>query len=73
MKETRNVYYFDYAPETYRYIMTSRILRQSEKNLLKDIVEEKKSVKELAIDNNCSDRTICRKRKLLFEKTKDYM
>lgn len=73
MKETRNVYYFDYAPETYNYIMASRILRQSEKDLLKNIVEERKTVKEIAIDNKCSDRTICRRRKKLFEKTKEYM
>lgn len=72
MKETRNVYYFDYAPETYNYLMTSRILRQSEKNLLKDIVDGK-TVKELAIDYKCCDRTICRKRKIIFEKTKDFM
>ena len=72
MQLVRNVYYFDYSTETFNYLMTSRILRQSEKNLLKDIVNGK-SVKELAIDNNCCDRTICRKRKALFEKTKDYM
>ena len=72
MKETRNVYYFDYAPETYNYIMASKILRQSEKNLLKGIVEGK-TVKELAIDNKCCEMTICRKRKILFEKTKDLM
>lgn len=73
MKQTRNVYYFDYTPETYRYIMTSRILRQSEKNLLKNIVEDNKCVKELAMDYKCSDRTICRRRKKLFDKTKEYM
>lgn len=72
MELTRNVYYFDYAPETYNYIMASKILRQSEKNLLKDIVDGK-TVKELAINYKCSDRTICRKRKILFEKTKDFM
>ena len=73
MKEvSRNVYFFDYSPETYNYIMTSRILRQSEKNLLKGIVEGK-TVKELAIDNKCCEMTICRKRKVLFEKTKDLM
>lgn len=68
----RNVYYFDYSPETYNYIMASRILRQSEKDLLKGIVEGK-TVKELALDNKCSDRTICRRRKKLFEKTIAYM
>lgn len=73
MKEMRNVYYFDYAPETYNYIMASRILRQSEKNLLKGIVEEKKTVKELALDNNVCEMTICRKRKIIFNKTKDLM
>lgn len=73
MQLTRNVYYFDYSKETYNYIMTSRILRQSEKDLLKGIVEERKTIKELAIDYDCSDRTICRRRKRLFEKTKDYM
>lgn len=73
MKTTRNVYYFDYSNETYRYIMASRILRQSEKNLLKNIVEEKKTVKEIATDEDVSDRTICRRRKKLFEKTKCLM
>lgn len=72
MKSTRNVYYFDYAPETYNYLMTSRILRQSEKNLLKGIIDGK-TVKELAIDNKCCEMTICRKRKILFEKTKELM
>ena len=37
-KKKRNIYYFDYSPEAYNYIMTSRILRQSEKNLLRDII-----------------------------------
>ena len=70
--QTRNVYYFDYAPETYNYLMTSRILRQSEKNLLKGIVDGK-TVKELALDNKCCEMTICRKRKIIFNKTKDLM
>ena len=72
MALTRNVYYYDYSPENYNYIMASRILRQSEKNLLKDIVNGK-TVKELAIDNKCSQMTICRKRKRIFELTKDLM
>ena len=66
-------YYYDYSPETYNYIMSSKILRQSEKNLLKAIVDEKKSVKELAIDNKCSEMTICRRRKRIFYLTKDLM
>lgn len=69
---TRNVYYFDYSPENYNYIMASKILRQSEKNLLKKIIEGK-TVKEIAIDNNCSEMTICRKRKKIFQLTKDLM
>lgn len=72
MKQTRNVYYFDYSPEAFNYIMSSRILRQSEKMLLKDIVDGK-TVKELAINNKCSEMTICRKRKKIFDKTKDLM
>lgn len=72
MKQTRNVYYFDYSQEAYNYIMASRILRQSEKNLLREIVNGK-TVKELAIENNCCNMTICRKRKIIFEKTKDLM
>lgn len=68
----RNVYYFDYAPETYNYIMTSRVLRQSEKNMLRDIVDGK-TVKELADNYKCCEMTICRKRKKIFEKTKDLM
>ena len=72
MKQTRNVYYYDYSPEAYKYIMSSRILRQSEKNMLNDIIEGK-TVRELAIDNKCSEMTICRRRKKIFELTKDLM
>lgn len=72
MKQTRNVYYYDYSPEAYNYIMSSRILRQSEKILLNDIIKGK-TVRELAINNKCSEMTICRKRKKIFEKTKDLM
>ena len=68
----RNVYYYDYSPEAYNYIMTSKILRQSEKNLLNGIISGK-TVKELAIDYNCSEITICRRRKKIFELTKTLM
>ena len=61
----RNVYYYDYSPEAYNYIMTSKILRQSEKNLLNSIINGK-TVKELAVDYNCSEITICRRRKKNF-------
>lgn len=72
MKQTRNVYYFDYSPESYTFIMSSKLLRQSEKNILKDIVEGK-TVKELALDYKCSEMTICRRRKKIFEITKELM
>ena len=72
MKISRNVYYYDYSPANYNFIMESKILRQSEKNLLNDIIEGK-TVKELAIEYKCSEMTICRKRKKIFELTKDYM
>lgn len=39
MKTTRNVYYYDYSPESYNYIMASKILRQSEKNLLNETLQ----------------------------------
>ena len=52
--------------------MTSKTLRQSEKNILKDIIAGK-TVKELAIDYNCCEMTICRKRKQIFEKTRELM
>lgn len=65
-------YYYDYTPEAYNYIMTSKILRNRDKKILKDLVRGK-TVKELAIDNNCSIRTICTRRKEIFEKTKLYM
>ena len=68
----RSVYYFDYSPEALKYIMTSKILRQSEKNILQDIVEGK-TVKEMAIDYKCSEMTICRRRKKIFNLTKDLM
>ena len=65
-------YYYDYSPENYNYIMRNKILRQSEKDLLNEIIKGK-TVKELAIDYKCSEMTICRKRKKLFELTKDFM
>jgi FixJ family two-component response regulator len=65
-------YYYDYAPEVYNYIMTSKILRQSEKNILRDIVEGK-TVKELAANYKCSEITICRRRKKIFELTRGLM
>lgn len=68
----RNVFYFDFSPEAYNFIMTGKILRQSEKNLLNDIIDGK-TVKELAIDYKCSQMTICRRRKKIFFLTKDLM
>ena len=65
-------YYYDYTPEAYNYIMASKILRNRDKNILKDLVEGKKT-KEIAFDNKCSIRTICTRRKEIFEKTKNYM
>jgi len=65
-------YYFDYSPEAYNYIMQSKILRQSEKNILKDIIDGK-TVKELALDYKCSQMTICRRRKKIFNLTKELM
>lgn len=72
MKKKRNVFYYDYSPEAYNYIMASKILRQSEKNLLKGILDGKTS-KELAIDNKCSEMTIYRKRKKIFFLTQSLM
>ena len=72
MKVTRNVYYYDYSPEAYNYIMSSKILRNSEKEILKNILDGK-TVREIAINNKCSEMTICRRRKKIFEKTKDLM
>ncbi len=65
-------YYFDYQKEALQYILSSKILRNSEKNILKDILDGKK-VRELAIDYNCSERTICRRRKDIFNKTQSFM
>ena len=65
-------YYFDYSPEAYNYIMSSRILRNRDKNILKELIEGKKT-KEIAINQKCSYRTICTRRKEIYEKTKDLM
>ena len=65
-------YYFDYSPEAYNYIMASGILRNRDKKILKDLVEGKKS-KEIAINNKCSYRTICTRRKEIYIKTKNLM
>jgi len=65
-------YYFDYSPQAYEYIMSSKILRNRDKKILKDLVKGKKT-KEIAIDNECSYRTICTRRKEIFEKTNCFM
>ena len=65
-------YYFDYTPEAYNYIMSSRILRNRDKKILEDLVKGKKT-KEIAIDNKCSYRTICTRRKEIFQKTSTFM
>lgn len=65
-------YYFDYQKDALQYILSSKILRNSEKNILKDILDGKK-VRELAIDYKCSERTICRRRKDIFDKTHSFM
>lgn len=65
-------YYFDYTKEAYDYIMASKILRNRDKKILEDLVNGKKT-KEIAIDNSCSYRTICTRRKEIFEKTKSFM
>ena len=65
-------FYFDYSKEAYDYIMASRILRNRDKLILKDLVEGKKT-KEIAIDNKCSYRTLCTRRKEIYEKTKHLM
>lgn len=39
-------YYFDYSPEAFNYIMSSRILRNRDKKILKDLVNGKKTFKE---------------------------
>lgn len=65
-------YYFDYSPEAYNYIMSSKILRNRDKKILKDLVNGKKA-KEIAMDHNCSYRTICTRRKEIFEKTVNLM
>lgn len=65
-------YYFDYTAEAYNYIMSSNILRNRDKNILKDLVNGVKT-KEIAINNQCSYRTICTRRKEIFEKTKCFM
>lgn len=65
-------YYFDYTKEAYDYIMSSRLLRNRDKSILEDLVKGKKT-KEIALDNKCSYRTICTRRKEIFEKTCQFM
>lgn len=65
-------YYFDFTNEAYNYIMTSNILRNRDKNILKDLVNGVKT-KEIAINNKCSYRTICTRRKEIYQKTKQFM
>ena len=66
-------YYYDYTPEAYNYIMASRILRNRDKEILKELVKNEKTVKELADEKKCSYRTMCYRRKEIFDKTKHLM
>ncbi len=65
-------YYYDYTPEAFNYIMSSKLLRNRDKKILKQLVDGK-SIKEIASLNNCCYRTICYRRKEIFEKTKHLM
>lgn len=65
-------YYFDYQKEAYGYIMASKLLRNRDKNILQGLVDGKR-VKELASEHNCSERTICTRRKEIYEKTLQFM
>jgi Mor family transcriptional regulator len=65
-------YYFDYSKEALDYILASKILRNRDKCILKDLVDGKK-VKELASIYNCSERSICTRRKEIFERTQHLM
>ena len=56
----------------YDYIMNSRILMNRDKKILQDLVDGKK-IREIAIDNKCCERTICTRRKAIFEKTRQFM
>lgn len=67
MKEKRQVFYFDYSPEVIEFIMNSSILRESEKKLLNDFLNGEK-VKDIANKYNCCNMTICRKRKIIYDK-----
>lgn len=65
-------YYYDYTKQAYDYIMSSSLLRNRDKEILKDLVKGKKT-KEIAIEHNCSYRTICSRKKEIFEKTSCFM
>ena len=65
-------YYFDYTEEAFNYIMSSNILRNRDKQILKDLKNGLKT-KEIAYNNKCSYRTLCTRRKEIFEKTKCFM
>lgn len=66
------MYYFDYDTKEYNKIMSSDLLRNRDKQILSDLVNGM-TVSELATKYNCSERTICNRRKELFEKTKQFM
>ena len=68
----RMEYYFDYTRDALNYIMSSKILRNRDKEILLQLVAGKK-IKEIAYDNHCSYRTICNRRKEIFEKTRQFM
>lgn len=65
-------YYFDFSEDALDYIMKSKILRNRDKRILKQLTEGKKT-KEIAVESGYSYRTLCTRRKEIFEKTRYFM
>jgi len=68
----RNEYYFDYTDEALQNILKSNILRNRDKKILLKLVEGK-TVSKIAEESNCSYRTICNRRRDIFNATKKFM
>ena len=67
-------YRFNYKKAIYDFLMNSNMLddRKLEKQILRELVKGKTCL-EIGNIFGCSDRTIQRRRKSIYEKTKDLM
>lgn len=67
-------YCFDVTSEAYNFIMSSNILKESKKEkTIFDMCRSGKSIKEISLVTGYSDRTVNRRKEIIYNKLKNYL